>query len=180
MEPDPTATYASANWIRAPIQLEPFHQLGGMLPAKRQNTEFLDESNTWLITTNVDYRAPELQRHSAYSTNVRPSYLRQPGYLPADCPLGNQARIRDIIENQAQAASGLPAAGAPPSELVAVTAGVPAEMHKLDADAKAKLERLRAGLDNSLLPEQGSNLPLIVGLVGLAALIVLMLTVAKR
>lgn len=97
---DLTATYASANWIRQPQPLEPFHQLGGVLPAKRMNTEFLDYTNTWLVTTNVDYRPASFQVPGAYATNARPAYLREPGELPARCQTANDARLRRALEFQ--------------------------------------------------------------------------------
>ena len=96
MDTDPTVSFASADWIRQPQPLDPFHQLGGVLSAKQQNAEFLDYTNTWLVTTNIDYRPPvdQIAIPTAYSVNQRPAYLEVPGQLPTRCQLQNQAQIR--------------------------------------------------------------------------------------
>ena len=107
MQPDPTVTFASANWIRQPIELEPFHQLGGVLPAKRQNTEFLDQTNTWLVTAAVDYLS-ESPPASAYSSNVRPDYLKKPGLPPPRCHLAEQAGLRSAIGGATTAEPRMP------------------------------------------------------------------------
>lgn len=67
---DVSATFASADWFKAnSIPWEPYHQLAGVLPRKRLNTQFLDTSNTWLVTSNLDTRPAYLQIPGAYATN---------------------------------------------------------------------------------------------------------------
>ena len=59
LEADVSATFATVDWYtKSPVPREPFSQLAGVLPRKRQNTQFLDSSNTWLITSNIDMRPP--------------------------------------------------------------------------------------------------------------------------
>jgi len=95
-----------------------------VLPNKRPNTEFLDYTNTWMITTNIDSRPPveTLPLPTAHSVGAvpgqRPAYLRVPGELPQRCQLANEARIRDAVNAAAStnpSSSANPSSGATPN-----------------------------------------------------------------
>ena len=67
---DVSATFASTDWFgKKPFEREPYYQLAGVLPRARQNSRYLDTTNTYLISSNVDMRPAYLQIKGVYATN---------------------------------------------------------------------------------------------------------------
>lgn len=70
LQDDVSATFASTDWFgKQPFWQQPYSQLAGVIPRARQNSRFLDTSNTYLITTNIDMRPPYVQIKGVYATN---------------------------------------------------------------------------------------------------------------
>lgn len=170
---DIDASFAPADWFREPTHVVPFQQLGGVMPAKRPNMEFLDFSNTWLLANNVESRPPIERQLIVGPEGARPATLAVPGQLPSRCQTANDALIREQVTPQKEA----PAPAAPSGLLQLLAQG--ARDAPVSAPVPALSDRKTVALVSAPTCQLGSNSYVLLS-VGLVLLLVALLVILNN